>query len=120
MAIFGCFQMGDDHQLCGARIPWRRVDGALLWNSTDQTDVPPWEQEQGAAALRYRDGWSCLAWWDRSGDARYGSNTALFAHGIHSFRSMLELLAQHYPQVESRQPVPLYLKLAERPPHGAP
>ena len=119
-AIFGCFQAGDDHGLHGAQIPWGHVDGVLLWNSGSHADVPNREQAQGAAALRYKDGWTSLAWWDRSGDARYGSNTAFFARGIHSYGTMIELLARCYPGIAQRQPVALVLELAERPPQGAP
>lgn len=40
------------------------------------------EQVEGAAALVHKDGWTALAFWDRSADRRFGSNsTFLFESG---------------------------------------
>lgn len=60
-------------------------------------------QVQGPAALRYRDGWTILAWWDRTEDSRPGCCSALMFEGVLGFRSMVELLEEWFPGVFARR-----------------
>jgi len=90
---------------------WRCPDPTLVWNA--QTAIRysgEYEQEQGAACLRMRDGWTALSWWDRSGDMRPGSNTTLAAEGAFTFKQMLEILQMKFPHIHERQPCALFLR----------
>lgn len=42
-------------------------------------------QVEGRAFIHYVDGWTVLAWWDRSGDARGGCNAAFLVEGYHRY-----------------------------------
>lgn len=87
-------------------IPWERVDGILCPGATGDPDRPTWQmnrpQTQGEAALHHKDGWTALAFWDRSVDERGGCNSALFAEGTHTFKEMTALFQEHFPQVWDR------------------
>lgn len=90
-------------------VPWQEIDGALTPGNrakslyaVQDNYVESCEQIEGAASLHHRDGWTALAWWDRSVDTRYGSNAALFAHGTHDFVAMMVLGRQHFPGVMAR------------------
>lgn len=90
---------------------WRCPDTTLVWNAqTGNRYSGDYEQAQGAACLRTRDGWTALSWWDRSGDRRGGANTTLVAKGAFTFEQMLELLRVKFPQIHERQPCALFLR----------
>lgn len=63
-------------------------------------DRPP--APEGVAALVYVGGWTVIAYWDRSGDGRGGSNTAFAAAGHHSFESLLASAKEQWPQIFER------------------
>lgn len=75
-------------------------------NPRDQR-VPYQEQTQGwyRMATQYIVGlkWTVLAWWDRTGDQRFGSNSQLWAHGEHSLKEMAQLLVTQFPLIAGRQ-----------------
>lgn len=92
--------------------PWRVPDAILCWNARRSRDgrelsTGELEQVQGAACLRRRDGWTALAWWDRTGDRRGGSNTVLVARARLSFAEMIELLSIRFTWMLDRQTAPL-------------
>lgn len=90
---------------------WRCPDTTLVWNAQHRIKYSgEYEQEQGAACLRRRDGWTALSWWDRSGDQRGGCNTTLVARGDLTFAQMLDVLRAKFPHIHERQPVPLFLR----------
>jgi hypothetical protein len=120
--FFGCWNDLKGHHLWQPRparyesvrhrglIPWTEIDGALtpgnrggssLYAMRDN-HVESSEQVEGLAALHHHDGWTALAWWDRSVDMRHGSNAALFARGEHDVAAMLKLGRQHFPTVMAR------------------
>lgn len=97
-----------------AGLPWavHELDGGLTWNAGEWivSGSSRWRgpargvSEQGDAALRYRDGWTVLAWHDFTGDRRGGSNSAVFAEGTFTFEQMLVLFAHRFPHQHQRQP----------------
>lgn len=112
-----------------ARIPWpaHDLDGGLVWNAgrwrvegrncwRERETAGP--SVQGHAALRYRDGWTALAWHDFTGDRRGGSNSLVLARGIFSLDEMLELFKKYFPAQHERQP-PLVLRHEDPRPEGA-
>jgi hypothetical protein len=54
-----------------------------------QSLVAAEDQEEGKATLTHIKGWTVLAFWDRSGDQRYGSNSAFLARGHLTFEEMI-------------------------------
>lgn len=57
------------------------------------------KQTEGIAKLHRKDGWTAIAWWDRCGDTRPGSNSVFMAEGEHDFASMLTLFKQKFPVI---------------------
>lgn len=74
--------------------PWgTKVDGDLC---------PDGEEVEGHAALHHRDGWTALAFWDRSVDHRNGSCSTFLAEGEHTVEVMLALARERFPKVMAR------------------
>jgi hypothetical protein len=73
--------------------PWGWLDGTLCVTG---------HQRQGEALLRHRDGWTALAFWDRSGDHRPGSHSTFIYHGTLPFETMLEQCERDWPGLFER------------------
>jgi hypothetical protein len=74
-------------------LPWGRVDGQL---------TPRGREVQGEALLHHKDGWTALAFWDRSVDTRGGCNSVFFFDSRLSFEQALADAREHFPQVFAR------------------
>ena len=119
---FGCWD-GTGHHLWTSdgrfaphtlRLPWTGLDGTLcgdpaLADMRGRSSREPlyWpgddaHQPQGVARLHHRDGWTALAWWDRSEDRRYGSNSAFVAEGTLTAAEIVERGAGAFPSVWRR------------------
>ena len=83
------------------KLPWGWSIDAKLAPATPEGNTGRAEIE-GHAALHHKDGWSVLAWWDRSVDKRYGSNAGLHARGTFTAEEMLALGRKYFPAVMSR------------------
>src|SRR4051812_43443145 len=81
------------------RTVFPRIDGIFTPN-----DCP---EVEGEAKLTYVNGWTVLAWWDRSVDHRGKANSALVCHLPRDFDQMVALLAILFPEVSRRQRVPI-------------
>ena len=124
MWFFGCWtQIG--HHLWSpgglmfrhehARLPWSDVDSTLAPGPRNRHgEVESKDQVEGMARLHHRDGWTALAWWDRSIDKRHGSNAALFMHDVATFEVMLECGRRRFPSVFDRFPYEIRLRSADR------
>lgn len=67
--------------------------------------VPYWDskdEEQGQARMHFVAGWTVMAFWDRSGDRRGGSNSNFLAEGEFIFDEMCVLARLHFPAVWAR------------------
>lgn len=60
------------------------------------------EAPQGVCAVHHKEGWTAIAFWDRSIDGRPHSNSGFFAMGQYSFDEMIQLAKKHYPSVMER------------------
>lgn len=109
---FGCGQHGAGHRL--EQGGGERLDIELR-RYLEMSDgfFPPHPE---TSAVLYRAtlsrlpglGCSVLAWWDRSGDTRPGSNSAVFAPSLTcSVESMIAGAKQRWPWMLDRPPVPL-------------
>ena len=89
-----------DGTLCGdpalADHGGRRSGEPLYWPATER------RQPQGVARLHHVDGWTVLAWWDRSGDSRGGSNSAFVAEGTLGAGVIATLGAVAFPGIWAR------------------
>lgn len=47
--------------------------------------------------------WSVLAWWDRTGDRRYASNSQIWMHGKHSLEDVAAAAVAAFPEIARRQ-----------------
>lgn len=79
-----------------AVIPWDRVDGALA------PRVGRAEKPQGVAALHHKDGWTALAFWDRTGDTRGNSSSTFFIEGEAPFDVALGIARETFPSLFAR------------------
>lgn len=84
-------------------LPWPRIDATLCPGRRNRLGEVPYEdQVEGLAALHCKDGWTALAFWDRSVDARHNSNSAFFARGEHDFDTMCSIARAAFPEVWAR------------------
>lgn len=59
-------------------------------------------QPEGIATLIQEEGWTVLAFWDRSGDDRFGSRTLFVLEGTHHFLNALLISRTLFPKVFDR------------------
>lgn len=79
-------------------------DAALCPGPRERWTNTVWceDQHEGLAALHHKDGWTALAWWDRSVDKRHNSNSVLIAEGTFTADEMLDMGRRHFPTVMGR------------------
>lgn len=98
---------------------WDELDGAFCVNArrlgARRSPVPEADQEQSACKLTHRRGWTVLAFWDRTGDARGNSNSAFIAEGALGFEEMLAAAREHFPELLARAEAAAPLVLREGP-----
>ena len=74
-------------------LPWKHIDGALCPQVTSQ---------QGVAKMNHKDGWTAMAFWDKSVDSRTGSNSVFFYEDLLEYDQMIEAFEEHFPSIYSR------------------
>jgi len=100
---FGCLR-GIGHYLY-ENGQTRRVEVQPWKHLIDSTLCPPDQQEtQGRALLHKKDGWTALAFWDRTVDTRFKSNSCFLAQGDYTFEELLAMAVQAYPEIFKRFP----------------
>lgn len=115
---FGCWNNAGHyiHQVGGHKLPlyngahpfpWdvSELDGGLcpgVWHRPSGHRVKPTEEIQGLARLHHRQGWTAMAFWDRSVDTRGGCNSVFMVEGEHDFEKMCALFQEHFPTVWKR------------------
>jgi hypothetical protein len=105
--FFGCVGFGTAGHFL--RAPgWRHVPSRCVPDSLQPTrldgQLAPKDphQREGRARLHHLDGWTVVAWWDRSVDTRMNSNSALLVRGTHSFAAVLLAAADAFPELLPR------------------
>lgn len=104
----------------GGRLPESLWSGPLdgiyprrpEFRTRDQREKDDEPQDQSAARMSLVDGWTVLAFWDRTADHRGNSNSAFLAPGSHTFDEMRALAREHFPGVMERIEAakPIYLR----------
>lgn len=72
---------------------WTELDGGFCF------DGP---QKQGVAKITSVDGWTIMAFWDRSVDSRENSNSAFVAKGEFDFDQMCQIAEETFPNIWKR------------------
>jgi hypothetical protein len=80
-------------------MPGAGLDGSLLDKRGGQ--------EEGRVVLHHVDGWTALAFWDRSVDKRGGSNSVFVSRGTLTCAEMLDAARATWPQVFARFTFPV-------------
>lgn len=73
-----------------------------LWPKVDTSFCPQDGQGQGLIKYTQLDGWSIIAFWDRSGDSRPGSHSTFLINESVTPEDLLEAAKLAYPQIFSR------------------
>lgn len=82
--------------------PWgTALDGGLLAGVPDQVT--------GRVVVTKKDGWTSLAFWDRSGDSRGASNSAFMIAEDVSAERLLGLSREQWPEIFGRPNFPTLL-----------
>jgi hypothetical protein len=67
-------------------------------------------QQQGIAHICHiGEEWTIVAFWDRSADQRFGSNSAFIVEGRKCFDDVLQLAKANFPTVMARFDFPIVL-----------
>jgi hypothetical protein len=115
-AYFGCWGhmghflydvKGSKISLEETNLPWKseELDGRLCpgYSRKPQQQL----QFEGEAIVHYRDGWTALAFWDRSFDTRYGSNSVFLLPGIFTIDEAIVLAQKTFPTIWKRFTFPV-------------
>jgi hypothetical protein len=89
---------------------WRSSDGSSCdsvrtanpWGRYPDGTLCPELQQQGAAILHQKNGWTAIGFWDRTGDTRGNSNSNFIVEGTYSFEEMCELAKESHPALWNR------------------
>jgi len=96
-----------------------RKDNPTPWGANmDGTLAPKGAQIEGEALLHHKDGWTAIAFWDRSGDSRGNSNSAFFVQGTHTFDEMLAICKARFAPVFQRIRNRFEVKQVDKEPNG--
>jgi hypothetical protein len=102
---FGCQEGGGGHRLytSGGGTCNREPAGFPCRTTTlDAGLLPPGSQKEGQATLVHLNGWTILAFWDRSIDSRSGSNSAFVFQGLMTFTEVCEQARLRFPEIWKR------------------
>lgn len=68
----------------------------------DARGMTPREQPEGVARLTHVEGWTVLAFWDRSIDNRHGSHSTYVLRGTLAYDDAARLAREAFPRVWAR------------------
>lgn len=79
-------------------LPWgSKIDGGLCPRIGRHGEAP-----QGQAQVTHTDGWTALAFWDRTCDSRGNSHSTFVFEGTYDFDAALVLARDYYPALFRR------------------
>ena len=97
---FGC-KNGPGHYFHGADDSWRQTLDVESnpWGYDVDGKLQPLgiNQKEGIATLHHKDGWTALAFWDRSQDSRGGCCSVFLCDQYLTFAEMLDMAKQKFP-----------------------
>lgn len=93
-------------------VPWgTMLDAGLLTNDYYGCDSRP----DGKYVVQQKDGWTAVAFWDRSGDGRGGSNSVFLVNAEITGEELITLARQQWPEIFNRPNFPLASQPAQQP-----
>lgn len=93
--------------------PWgRHLDTGILVSGADKYARPDTTPTQNYTVAR-KDGWTAIAFWDRSGDSRPNSNSAFLIAADVSDKELLAMARAQWPYIFARAGFPLNAKLRD-------
>lgn len=88
------------------KVPWTLadLDGSLapIKNPWTNDSYKRQECSQGITSVTYKNGWTALSFWDRTGDERGASNSSFLIDRIVDFKEGIELAQASWPQLFKR------------------
>lgn len=93
--------------------PWgTTLDGGLLMTGKDYHSNKPDTMPTGNYVVARKDGWTCISFWDRSGDSRPASCSAFLVKAVISDIDLLTLAITQWPELFARPGFPLRVQIA--------
>ena len=117
-AVYYWFGCGDEtgHYLYSVKrsIDWKTETPWGGWKDLDGVLAPKGDSKDvlGIATLTHKDGWTALAFWDRSQDPRRGSNVVFLANCELDFKQAVVACSVRFPRWAARAKV-MALRLHE-------
>lgn len=74
----------------------------IPWGKTPDGTLNPKREIEGEALLHHKDGWTAIAFANRTDDTRPGSNSVFIFEGELTFDGAIEAARKHFPQVVER------------------
>jgi len=81
-----------------AQVPWS--DGEL--DSGLAPEIPGKNQPEGICAIHFEGSWTAMAFWDRTGDKRFNSNSVVLAEGEYTFDEMVDKFRTEFSEIYER------------------
>lgn len=110
---FGCIGRAGHYLFAAPGSPRIEYTDTPFRHQIDGRFCPPGAQVQGRAQLTHLEGWTAISYWDRTVDARPGSNSNFLVPAYADFDQMVELATRHFPTVLARLPSPIEQWAAE-------
>ena len=85
----------------------RPQDSGLPWKHIDMDLCPQTTPQQGIAKMHQKEGWTAMAFWDKSIDSRTGSNSVFFYEDLLYFDEMIREFKEHFPEIFNRFKFPI-------------
>lgn len=98
---------GGGHFLRSKNYPYPKYDSTPWGNQIDSGLAPRPDIVDGKISEHHKDGWTAIAFWDRSGDRRPNSNTAFFVPCTMTTSELLEWARKQWPDVFGRNGFPV-------------
>lgn len=107
--FFGCWRdvghymhVPDGRRCWDVATPWGHdIDSRLCPNGKNR-DRRIADEVEGHAAIHHKNGWTGLAWWDRSVDKRGACNAGLYARATLNAQQILAIGRAQFPSVFGR------------------
>ncbi len=89
-------------RLLPASLAGGKIDGRLAPQKREPRYPNRLLETEGEAAVHHIEGWTVVAWWDRSVDRRGMSNSALLMRGTHTMSAVFLEAADKFPELLPR------------------
>jgi len=102
---FGCIgQPGHRIYTPGGKVIFESDLDGCPWTLAEMEKLPSSEiyQRQFEATLHSKNGWTAIAYWDRTVDDRFNSKSVFMVEGDYTFDEVVEIMCRKFPHVVYR------------------